>query len=262
MHKINTHTHTQRQPLRDLPQGIEWKWKPSKGDVRGKKEKKRGRRKAHVAEGDSHLHWNQLIPPSLPPLLRLSFSHPSFCLLSLPVLCLPVSPPSSDLYLSSTNLLSISLTTSLSLHFLLALPFPSHSSSLYSSISLGFHSFVLSLSLYSTALFLSLSQWESCRQTEAAYTNVTIFDKTHTHTHTHTHIFSCHMHDCTNIRKRRRGGGGTHTHTQTCRHTGKTALKCTCVDKQTHTRAHTHTNTLRRVLSAGITNIATHTQKG
>ena len=85
---------------------------------------------------------------------------------------------------------------------------------------------------------------------------------THTHTHTHTHILLPHARLHKHTEKKKGRWGHTHTHTQTCRHTGKTALKCTCVDKQTHTRAHTHTNTLRRVLSAGITNIATHTQKG
>lgn len=139
--------------------------------------------------------------PSLPSSLHCySFlSHISFCLSPFH---LPPSPlPPSYLYPFSTNLFSISLTTSHSLSLFSPCASLSLFYSLSTSLSLSFHSFVLSLSLYSTSLILSLSQWESCRQTEAAYTNVTIFDKTHTHIH----IFSCHMLNCTHTQTHGRG---------------------------------------------------------
>lgn len=152
--------------------------------------------------------------PSLPPLLQLSFSHlfltpPS---ISLPLLCLPPTfilfQPTSSLFLSppppTLSLFSPCAPLSLS-------STPSFTLSI--SLFLSFHSFVLSLSLYSTSLILSLSQWESCRQTQAAYTNVTIFDKTHTH------IFSCHMLDCTHTNTPERKHSSEHVWINTHTHT-------------------------------------------
>lgn len=146
----------------------------------------------------------------------LKSADPSLSLLSLCISCfhLPAYQPVLSLLLPLT-FTSIHPTTFLFLsppplsltHFTL-LVLPSYSYPPPLAVSLGFHSFVLSLSQYSTSLILSLSQWESCRQTEAAYTNVTIFDKTHTHTL----LPHARLHKHTEKRKGRWGHTHMYTH--------------------------------------------------
>lgn len=180
----------------------------------------------------------------------LKSADPSLSLLSLCISCfhLPAYQPVLSLLLPLT-FTSIHPTTFLFLsppplsltHFTL-LVLPSYSYPPPLAVSLGFHSFVLSLSQYSTSLILSLSQWESCRQTEAAYTNVTIFDKTHTHSPA----------PCTTAQTygKEEGEVGPHTHVYTPERQ----------PSNVRVNKHTRTHSLMRVECRNHKHSDTHTQ--
>lgn len=223
---IQPHAHTQTQPLRELPQGIGWKWKLREGDVRRKKN--RGRRKAHVAEGDSHLYWNQLIPPSL----SLSFSHPPslHCHSFLSQIFLPVPLPST----SSHRVFCLPfLLPSFLIYLFFApsftfLPMPSTPLSSFSSLCCSVFSLISPSAFtrsYYHALCIPPPSSSLCHSGRAAgrqrqHTLMLLYLTRHTHTRTHVHSPAT----CTathTYRKEKRGRWeyrDTHTHSLTKAH--------------------------------------------
>lgn len=221
-HTLHTHTHdcAHSKLLRELPQGIEWKWMSIKQEVSRKKEggeKPMWQREILIF---TEISWS--LPPSLPPWTVIAHSSLS------PSISLHINLSSASLFLlhhrtfisfPPTSFLFLSPPPSPSLHspclplssLLLLLP-------LFRSLSL----LAFTLSYYGS-LCIPPPSSSLCHSGRAAgrqkqHILMLLYLKRHTHT------FSCHMHDCTNIRKRRRGGGGTHSHIPT----RKIALKCTC----------------------------------
>lgn len=204
MHKHTPHTGIKSLPLRELPI---WtggkKWKQSEEGVSRKKNQ--GKRKAHVAEGDSHLQWNQLI---------LQLSHPT----------IPQLPSFSIRVLFLTTY----LYSFFNQPYLLLLPPP------LSQLSLLY---IISPSLFPRPRppFVTVGELRADRHRQHTLMLLYLTRR----------IFSCYMHGCTLKRKdeRRRGHGYTRgkDSAQKCTRMDKHGHTLGCVQRAGITNIATHT---------------------